>query len=189
VEIKETLYVTNRKDWRKWLEKNYQTKKEIWLVYYKKHTKIPTIPYNDAVEEALCFGWIDSTVKRIDGEKHVQRYSPRNLNSVWSENNIKRVKKMIKEKKMKEIGLKKYEYGMKNHKSVPTTKKKLIIPEDFKKELKLVKKSYENFKKLAPSYKLMYIYWIKSAKKEETRKRRIKKAILLLKDNKKPWEM
>ena len=85
VEITETLYLTNRKQWRDWLEKNYNKKKDVWLIYYKKHTKKKTIPYDDAVEEALCFGWIDSTVKRIDDEKHVQRYSPRKLNSVWSE--------------------------------------------------------------------------------------------------------
>ena len=65
MEITETLYLTNRKDWRGWLEKNYDKKKEIWLIYYKKHTKKKTIPYDDAVEEALCFGWIDSTVKEL----------------------------------------------------------------------------------------------------------------------------
>ena len=105
MEIGETLFFTNRQDWRKWLEKNYEDKKEIWLIYYKKHTKKPTIHYEDAVEEALCFGWIDSTVKRIDEEKHAQRYTPRNLKSVWSKQNINRVKKMIKEGKMTNLGL------------------------------------------------------------------------------------
>ena len=73
IEISNTLYVSNRKDWRAWLRKNHQKKKEIWLVYFKKHTGKPRIQYSDAVEEALCYGWIDSTVKRIDDEKYAQK--------------------------------------------------------------------------------------------------------------------
>ena len=189
MKISETLYVTNRTDWQAWLEKNYDKKKEIWLIYYKKQTKKPCIPYDDAVEEALCFGWIDSTVKRIDDEKHFQRYTPRNLRSVWSPHNIKRVKKMIKQGKMTEAGLKKYEYGMKHNLQAPETDKNISVPEDLQKALETEKKALENFTNLAPSYRIMYIYWIISAKKEETRKRRINKAVKLLKESKKPWEL
>jgi uncharacterized protein YdeI (YjbR/CyaY-like superfamily) len=189
VEIDETLYVTNRKDWRAWLEKNYDKKKGIWLLYYKKHTKKPTIPYDDAVEEALCFGWIDSTVKRIDNEKHVQHYTPRKLRSIWSQNNIARVKKMIKEGKMTKAGLEKYEYGMKHNLEAPATDKDIKIPEDLQIALKGNKKAKENFLNLAPSYRIMYIYWIISAKREDTRKRRIAKVVKLLEDSKKPWEL
>jgi uncharacterized protein YdeI (YjbR/CyaY-like superfamily) len=189
VEITETLYVTNRKDWRAWLENNYDIKKEIWLLYYKKHTKKPTIPYDDAVEEALCFGWIDSTVKRIDDEKHVQRYSPRNLNSVWSQHNIKRVKKMIKEGKMKDVGLKKYEYGMKKNLQAPPNDEELIIPMDLIDQLKKESTALKNFNNFGKSYRTMYVHWINSAKKEETRKRRIKKVVQISKENKRPWEM
>jgi len=189
VEIDETLYLTNRKDWRAWLEKNYEKKKGIWLIYYKKHTNKPTIPYDDAVEEALCFGWIDITVKRIDDEKHVQRYSPRKLRSVWSQNNITRVKKMIKEGKMTKAGLKKYDFGMKNKLEAPATDNNIKVPEDLQDALKNNKIAQENFSNLAPSYRIMYIYWIISAKREDTRKRRIEKAVNLLKESKKPWEM
>jgi uncharacterized protein YdeI (YjbR/CyaY-like superfamily) len=189
MEPKEKLYFTNRKDWRAWLEKNYDKKKEVWLIYYKKYTREKTIPYDDAVEEALCFGWIDSTVKRIDDRKHMQRYTPRNLKSVWSKYNIARVKKMIKEGKMTEIGLEKYEYGMKHNLQAPDTDKDVKIPEDLHNALEKEKKAFENFYNLAPSYRIMYIYWIISAKKEETRKRRIDKAVQLLKESKKPWEM
>ena len=189
MEITETLYVTNRDDWRIWLEKNHDSKKEIWLIYYKKHTGKPTIPYDDAVEEALCFGWIDSTLKRIDDEKHAQRFSPGNLKSVWAQSNIARVKKMTREGKMTKAGLAKFEYGMKNNQQVPTTKEKLIVPKDLKIALKNETKADENFNDLAKSYKIMYVHWINSAKKDQTRKRRIDKAVRLLKDNKKPWEM
>ncbi len=188
MEIGETLYLKNREQWRKWLEKNHEIKKEIWLIYYKKHTKKPTIPYDDAVEEALCYGWIDSTLKRVDEEKSAQRFTPRNLRSVWSQNNIKRVKKMIKEGKMKKSGIIKYEYGMKNNLQAPSTKDKIEIPDDLISALKKEKPAYDNFNNISKSYKLMYVHWINSAKKEETRKRRIKKAALLLKENKKPWK-
>ena len=77
MKITEKLHVTNRDDWRAWLRKNHSTKKEIWLIYYKRHTGKPRIPYSDAVEEALCFGWIDSLVKKIDDEKFVQKFTPR----------------------------------------------------------------------------------------------------------------
>ena len=189
MKITEQLYFTNRKDWRLWLEKNYNKKKEVWLVYYKKHIDKPCIPYDDAVEEALCFGWIDSTVKRIDEEKHVQRYTPRKLRSIWSGNNIRRVKKMIKAGKMTKAGLEKYEYGMKNNLQAPATDKNIETPDDFQTALESDRSALENFSNLAPSYRVMYIYWIVSAKKEETRRRRIDKAVKLLKENKKPWEM
>ena len=107
MEITETLYVKDRKKWRAWLKKNGATKKEIWLIYYKKHTGKPRIPYDDAVEEAICYGWIDSTVKRIDDEKYCQRYTPRNKKSQWSAPNIKRLKLMLDAKMMTAAGLEK----------------------------------------------------------------------------------
>lgn len=99
------LYIPNRAEWRKWLEKNHDKAKDIWLIYYKKHTGKPSIPYNHAVEEALCFGWIDSIEKRLDEEKYAQRFSPRRPKSPWSEINKKRMKKLIKLKKVTPAGL------------------------------------------------------------------------------------
>lgn len=97
MEVTESLYVKNRKEWRAWLENNHQSKKEIWLIYYKKHTGKPSIPYSDAVEEAICFGWIDGQIKSLDEEKYTQRYTPRKPKSAWSEINIERAKRMISE--------------------------------------------------------------------------------------------
>ncbi|MHA2033335.1 MAG: YdeI/OmpD-associated family protein, partial [Candidatus Kariarchaeaceae archaeon] len=99
------LYFINRKDWRNWLQTNFDKFDKVWLVYYKKHTNKPSIPYNHAVEEALCFGWIDGKVKRIDDERYMQRYTPRKPKSKWSDSNRKRVESMIKEKKMTKHGL------------------------------------------------------------------------------------
>lgn len=100
MEITQTLYVTNRDDWRAWLEKNFQSAKEIWLVYYRKETEKPRIPYNDAVEEALCFGWIDSVNKKLDEERNVQRFSPRRPQSEYSQTNKERLKRLIKQGKL-----------------------------------------------------------------------------------------
>src|SRR5512135_901687 len=104
MEITKTLYITNRKDWRKWLREHYKTEKEIWLVYPRKETGKPRIGYNDAVEEALCFGWIDSIVKTLDKERTVQRFSPRKPKSKYSPANKERLRKLVKQRKViKEI--------------------------------------------------------------------------------------
>lgn len=105
MDIGKTLYVTNRVEWRKWLAKNHNNEHEIWLIYYRKDTGKPRIDYNDAVEEALCFGWIDSIEKRIDEEKFAQRFTPRRPNSNWSESNRKRMGKLIKQGKVTPFGL------------------------------------------------------------------------------------
>jgi uncharacterized protein YdeI (YjbR/CyaY-like superfamily) len=93
MQITETLYLTTRKDWRAWLEENYKSEPEIWLVYPRKGTGQPRIPYNDAVEEALCYGWIDSLNRTIDDERFAQRYSPRKPNSAYSQTNKERLKR------------------------------------------------------------------------------------------------
>jgi len=105
VVIGKTLYVTNRKDWRSWLAKNHTSESEIWLIYYKKGTGKPRISHDDAVLEALCFGWIDSTSKSIDEEKFAQRFSPRRPKSNLSQINLENVRQLIKNGEMTEAGL------------------------------------------------------------------------------------
>jgi len=175
----EKLYFKNRNEWRKWLKENHDKKKEIWLIYYKKHTNTPSIPYNDAVEEALCFGWIDGQIRRIDDEKHMQRWTPRRYYSVWADSNIARVKKMIKEGKMTEYGLDKFKHHEKTR--VP---KVIAFPKDLKKEFLKNKKAYDNFKKFPPSHKKHYLGWIIISKSEETRKKRIAHLIIRAEQNK-----
>lgn len=104
MEIGETLYVTNRDDFRKWLIQNHQTKNEIWLIQYKKATKKPSIKYVDAVEEALCFGWIDGLEKSIDSERYALRFSPRREKSNWTNTNKERARRMIAEGRMTPAG-------------------------------------------------------------------------------------
>ena len=100
-----TLYVTKRADWRKWLEKNHASEKEIWLVYYRKDSGKPRISYDDALEEALAFGWIDSIQKGIDDERFAQRFSPRVKGSKWSEANKERARRLLKEGRMTPAGM------------------------------------------------------------------------------------
>lgn len=186
--IMRAMYVNNREDWRKWLEKNYDKEKELWLIYYKANTGKPSIPYEDSVEEALCFGWIDSIVKKMDSEKYARKFTPRTDKTRWSALNKRRVKNLIKEGKMTEIGLAKIDRSVLKRKEVTVkegVKKKLEIPDYLKKLLMKNRKAWQNFTKLAPSYQRNYVGWIISAKKIETRQKRIKEAIGLLAKNKK----
>lgn len=104
MDIGETLYVTTREDFRQWLQKNHTSKKEIWLVQYKKATKKPSLNYVEAVEEALCFGWIDGLEKSMDTERYALRFSPRRSKSNWTETNKERARKLIAEGKMTQAG-------------------------------------------------------------------------------------
>lgn len=104
MEITETLYVTNRADFRTWLEENHKSRKEIWLVQYKKAAQKPSIGYVDAVEEALCFGWVDGLQKSIDAERYALRFSPHRPNSNWTETNKERARRLIAEGRMAEAG-------------------------------------------------------------------------------------
>ena len=187
MKIADELYVTNRDDWREWLRKNYETEKEIWLIYYKKHTGKPSVPYNDSVEEALCFGWVDSIIKKIDDEKFARKFTPRKSESKWSEANKKRAGKMIKEERMTTSGLTKIRKAKKSGEwfKIPPARKALVIPQYVKEALAKNKKALENFNNLAKSYKRQYVGWISSAKKKETRKRRLTEAVSLLEKNEK----
>jgi uncharacterized protein YdeI (YjbR/CyaY-like superfamily) len=188
MKISKTLYVTNRDDWRAWLEKNHETEKEVWLIYYKKHTNQPRIPYEDAVEEALCFGWIDSIVQKIDDERYAQKFTPRKNSSKWSESNKRRIRKLLKEGKMTRAGLAKIGDGVLEAEEESKSARKikeLVIPSYLSEALRANKKAWENFNNLAPSYRRQYVGWIANAKREETRKQRIREAIELLARNEK----
>lgn len=160
MEIGNTLYVTERESFRFGLKKHHKTEKEIWLIFYRKDSGKPRIPYNDAVEEALCFGWIDSIVKKIDHEGFAQRFSPRKKNSVLSELNKERVKRLIKQKKMTAAGLKAIEHAFNDS----HLNEKFKIPPDILKELKASKTVWKNFQAFPESYKRIRIGWIESAR-------------------------
>ncbi len=180
-----TLYVKDRKAWRTWLSKNHAKKKEIWLVFYKKHTGKPTVSYEDAVQEALCFGWIDSTVRRMDDERYIQLFTPRKPGSNWSDLNKRRVKELIKRGLMTEAGLRKIEEARKDGswKNLDAVEK-LRVPAGLVKALSANKKAKDSFAALSPSRKKAFLYWIGSAKTKVTRAKRIAETVRRVVENK-----
>ena len=154
--ISKTLHITKRAEWRKWLRGHYKTGKEIWLVYYKKATGKPRISYNDAVEEALCFGWIDSIVKPLNKESTVQRFSPRKPKAKYSQANIERLRALVARKKViKEV----------RDSLGDILTKKFKIPADILKAIKASKPAWKNFRKFSASYKRIRIAYIDGARK------------------------
>lgn len=176
------VYVKDRKEWRDWLSKNHNKETDVWLVYYKKETGRPTIKYGDSVEEALCFGWIDSIIKKIDEEKYVRKFTPRKPDSYWSEPNKQRVEKMIRIGRMTPFGLSKIEAAKKSGLWDKNARPQLLfemLPE-FEEALKKNSRAKEIFEKLSSSHKKQYLGWIEVAKRPETKEKRIKEAITLL---------
>lgn len=155
MELGKTLYVIDRDEWRSWLARNYRKEKEVWLIYYRKASGKPRIPYNDAVEEALCFGWIDSIQKGIDAERFAQRFTPRKPGSSLSEANKERIRKLITEKKMTDAGLA----------AVAGTfdpEEKIVIAADVLNALKADPAAWKNFWKLPEGYRRVRIGYIES---------------------------
>ncbi len=105
MKISASLYVSTREEWRAWLEQHHQGESEVWLIYYKAHTGQPSIPYEDSVEEALCFGWIDSIIQKLDEDRYARKFTPRTNTARWSEPNRRRVAKLIREGRMTAAGL------------------------------------------------------------------------------------
>ena len=174
------MIFNNRNEWRVWLRKNHKTEKEIWLIFYKKHLNKKSLAYADAVEEALCFGWIDGILKRIGNEKHKIRFSPRRPGSVWAPSNIKRVRKMIREKKMTKDGLTLFKQADLHAQTAPTVaaarkkSKRIVVPPDLRKALAIKPKALEHFTNYPPSFRLIAVRWVLTAKHKETRLRRIR---------------
>ena len=151
-----TLYVHDRKKWRAWLRQHYKNEKEIWLVYYKKDSGKPRIEYNDAVEEALCFGWIDSIVKTLDKERTAQRFSPRKPNARYSQANIERLRALVAKKKViKEVKESLGDILNAKFKTAP----------DILKAIKNNKEAWKNFQKFSDAYKRIRIAFIEEARK------------------------
>jgi uncharacterized protein YdeI (YjbR/CyaY-like superfamily) len=162
--ITQTLHVTNRKAWRKWLREHYHKEKEIWLVYHRKETGKPRIAYNDAVEEALCFGWIDSIVKKLDEERTAQRFSPRKPRSTYSPANRERLRKLVKQRKV--IRAVRETLG-------DILDEEFTVPKDILKAIKANREAWKNFQGFSDSYKRIRIGFIDGARKrpEEFEKR------------------
>lgn len=180
------LYVKNRAAWRQWLAKNHRNSDGVWLVFYKKHSTKPTLQYHEAVEEALCFGWIDSIIKRRDEDSYTRKITPRKPNSRWSQLNKERVHRLTAQGLMCESGLGKVaaakKSGLWNESSAPQIS--LEIPSELKKALAKNKKAKKFFDQLAPSYRKQFIAWIAVAQRQGTKDRRVDETIALLEQGK-----
>jgi uncharacterized protein YdeI (YjbR/CyaY-like superfamily) len=165
----------DRDEWRKWLQENYSSEKEVWVIIYKKNSGRKGLKYPEAVEEAICFGWIDSKMQSIDANRFRQRFSPRKKNSIWSQKNKETAKKMIQNGKMVLAGFEKIKEAKLNGKwaTAYSSKKPPTVPEDLVKALKENESAWENFNEFSNSTKFQYVYWVNSAKKDETRQKRI----------------
>lgn len=179
------FYAKTRKEWRKWLQKNYDKEYAVWLIFYKKGSNVPTISYEDAVEEALCYGWIDSVPNKIDDKKYKQLFSQRKRKSVWSKINKERIERLIKENLMHEAGLAKIEEAKKDGSWTTIDNiEELIMPDVLRKAFLKNKKALKFFEAFPKSVKKGIYFWIESAKTPETLKKRITETVTLAQENK-----
>jgi uncharacterized protein YdeI (YjbR/CyaY-like superfamily) len=155
MKITQTLHVTDRKDWRAWLRKHYKTEKDIWLVYAKKETGKPRIAYNDAVEEALCFGWIDSTVQSLDEQRTAQRFTPRKPGSAYSPANLERLRRLIRQRKV----IKPVRESVQD-----VLKQEFRIPGDILRAIQENPQAWKNFQTFSATYKRIRIGFIEGAR-------------------------
>ncbi|WP_246164245.1 YdeI/OmpD-associated family protein [Xanthovirga aplysinae] len=170
----ETYCPKSRTDWRKWLEKNHQSKQSVWLVYFKSSTKVASVSWSEAVDEALCFGWIDSTKKTIDQERYMQYFSRRKPNSTWSKINKEKITKLIQKNLMTKAGFDSIKTAKQNGTwLIMDDVEKLILPKDLRIALYKNESSMEFFQSQSKSIKKAMLHWVIIAKRTETRKKRI----------------
>lgn len=168
----------NREEWRDWLELNHKEKDAVWLVFYKKSTADFNLSWSESVDESLCFGWIDSTKKTIDNERFKQYFSKRKPKSNWSKVNKDKVKNLIDQGLMKEAGYKSIEIAKENGSwTILDTVERLEIPEDLRQELRRQKGAMQYFESLNKSIKKGLLYWVVSAKRDDTRSKRISEIV------------
>jgi uncharacterized protein YdeI (YjbR/CyaY-like superfamily) len=171
---RQAVNARTRKEWRKWLEKNHQSEKSVWLILYHKKSKVQSVDISDAMEEALCFGWIDSKAKKRDEESFYLTFSPRNPKSKWSNINKERAEKMIEQNLMTPGGQAMIDFAKKTGTwNALADVQNSAIPDDLQKLFDKNKTAYKNFQVFPPSSKRAILEWILNAKKTETRQQRI----------------
>ena len=168
----------SRAAWRRWLRSNHASASGVWIRFYRKASGRASVTYAEAVEEALCFGWIDSLVRSFDDESYVQLFTPRKRNSAWSRTNKERVERLTAAGLMTAAGLEKIEEARRNGswESLDSVEA-LEVPEDLRRALARNRKARENFEKLSPSRKKQLLYRVNGARRAETRRKRIREVI------------
>jgi uncharacterized protein YdeI (YjbR/CyaY-like superfamily) len=180
------IYFPNRDEWRKWLSDNYDKMRGVWVIFFKKETGKASLDYNEFVEEALCFGWIDGIIKNVDNEKYLRKVMPRTNLTKWSAINCQRFEKLVAEGRMTEAGMQKADNYAGTGKLV-CQKEEIILPTSFSKVcwdlLQQNSVALSNYNKLSESNKKRYTVWVMSAKQESTQLKRMNEAVRLLEIN------
>lgn len=173
-----------RKSWRDWLKKNHQKEKSVWLIIYHKNSQVESVTYDAAVEEAVCFGWIDSKPNKRDDESYYLFFAQRKSGSKWSKANRERALKMIKQGLMTTSGQAMIDIAKKKGTwEALVDVQNSVVPADLQKLLEKHKTAFENFQAFPPSSKRIILEWIMNAKRPETRKKRIEETVKLAAQN------
>jgi len=172
------LDVSTRAQWRAWLKRHHRSVLEIWLVFHKRHTAKPCLAYEDAVEEALCFGWIDSLIRRLDDDRYARKFTPRTAASRWSTLNRRRYALLEARGLLTAAGRARPPTSRSG--DAPALPSSRELPTYIRRALKANARAWRYFEQLAPSYRRNYILWIDSAKREETKQRRLSEAVARL---------
>ena len=178
----EEVYISDRDGWREWLTCNHGRSAGVWLVFYRSSTGKPALAYEDAVEEALCFGWIDSIIRRLDAERYVRKFTPRRQGSSWSESNRMRVSRLLERDLMAEQGMAAVRDAKKSGAWFRDARP--VIPDEVPGELTAALEETPAakafFESLAPSHRRRFSAWVAMAKRDETRAARVRESIALL---------
>jgi len=175
-----TLLVQTIEQWRDWLDNHHASEPEVWLIFHKRHTGIASVAYKDALDEALCVGWVDSLVKRLDDRRYALKFSPRRADSRWSTTNRKRYAELKASGRLKPAGIKRPPTNRSYGPRPPRLPLPSRLPRYIQAALKKHPAALRHFEALSASQRRRYFAWIESAKREETKRRRLKEAIRLL---------
>jgi uncharacterized protein YdeI (YjbR/CyaY-like superfamily) len=173
-----TFVAQTPSQWRKWLEQHHDSASEVWLVFYKQHTGVQSIAYLDALDEALCFGWVDSLIKRLDESRYARKFTPRKADSSWSTINRKRYAALKAAGRLKPGGINRAPCG--DSQRPPQFQMPKTLPTYIQAALRKRPAARRYFEGLSPSHRRRYVGWIEAAKREETKAKRLKEAISLL---------
>ena len=175
-----TLLAQTADRWREWLDEHHDSESEVWLIFHKLHTGVTSIAYTDALDEALCVGWVDSLVKRLDDRRYALKFTPRRADSRWSTTNRKRYAALKASGRLKPPGIKRAPTNRGYAPRPPRYKMPSKLPAYIETALRKRPAAWRNFEALAPSHRRRYLGWIESGTREETKARRLQEAIRLL---------
>ena len=182
-----TITAYKSEDFRKWLAKNHAKEARVAVILYKRHTSKPAPTHRELMNEAICYGWIDTTVKRLDEDRYIRRFAKRTKNSTWSDNTLRYAKELIKEGRMSEEGMNYYKMGKVKPTHDDGIPKNPSMPKEVKAALAKNKKAQKAFEAFPPSTKKMLYRWFLSAKRPETKEKRVKEIVkAALENNKRP---